>query len=106
MLASTLYVRVVPQDRDRDFMLLAGYEATVIQRTAVQYTTLNNPTRASLNAAIERLRAGNNAADVRDVTAPAIQKRLARIFGEVEAPAPRQPKAPAATTPRGDAAPF
>jgi len=82
MLASTLFVRVVPADKERGYVLLAGYDATVVQRTALQYTTLNDPTRDSLNAAVERMRAGNNAADVRDVTAPNIVKKLAKLFGE------------------------
>ena len=89
MLASTLYVRVIPQDKDRGYMLLAGYEPDIVQRTALQYTTLSNPTRESLNAAIERMRAGNNAACIKDVTAPAILKKLARLFGETPAQAPQ-----------------
>lgn len=88
MLASTLYVRVVPQDKDRGFMLLAGYEPGVVQRTALQYTTLSTPTREALNAAIERMRASNSAAEVKDVTAPNIQKKLAKLFGETPAQAP------------------
>ena len=86
MLASTLYVRVVPQDKDRGFMLLCGYDANVVQRTALQYTTLSTPTRESLNAAIERMRAGNSAKEVKDVTSPNIQKKLAKMFGEVAQP--------------------
>jgi hypothetical protein len=82
MLASTLYVRVVPQDKDRGYMLLAGYDSGVVQRTALQYTTLTAVTRDSLNAAIERLRRDNSAKEVKDCTAPAIQKKLAKLFGE------------------------
>lgn len=104
MLASILYVRVVPQDKNRGFMLLAGYDSSVVQRTAIQYTTLSCVTRDSLNAAIENLRKSNSAKEVKDCTAPAIQKQLAKLFGEV----PTQPtpaakvqtpaQAPAATT--------
>ena len=82
MLASTLFVRVVPQDKDRGYMLLCGYDAGVVQRTALQYTTLSAPTRTSLNAAIARMQADNSAAEVRDVTAPSILKKLAKMFGE------------------------
>lgn len=89
MLASTLFVRVVPADKDRGFMLLAGYDAAVVQRTAIQYTTLTVMTRESLNAAIERMRAANSAKEVKDCTAPAIQKKLARLFGEVAEPPPK-----------------
>jgi methionine aminopeptidase len=88
MLASTLFVRVVPADKNRGYMLLAGYDANIVQRTALQYTTLCDITRSSLNAAIERMRVGNNAANVKDVTAPSIAKKLARMFGEVQTPTP------------------
>ncbi len=89
MIASTLYVRVVPQDRGRDYVLLAGYEPGVVMKTAAQYTTLNSPTRDSVNAAIERMKNVLSAKDVKDVTAPAIQKQLAKLFGEVATkPAP------------------
>jgi len=87
MLASTLFVRVVPQDKDRGYCLLAGYDASVVQRTAIQTMTLSAVTRASLNAAIERMKVANSAAEVRDVTAPAIQKKLAKLFGETASPA-------------------
>ena len=86
MLASTLYVRVVPQDKDRGYMLLAGYEAGVVQRTALSYTTLSNPTREGLTAAVERMRLSHSAKDVKDVTAPAVLKKLAKLFGEVVTP--------------------
>jgi len=88
MLASTLFVRVVPADKDRGFVLLAGYDAAVVQRTALQNTSLSGVTRESLNAAIERLRVANSAAEVRDVTAPAIKKKLAKLFGEYGNAAP------------------
>lgn len=94
MLASTLYVRVVPADKNRGYVLLAGYDSSVVQRTAIQYTTLGDPTRESLTAAIERLRASNSAKEVRDCTAPALQKKLARMFGET----PEQKAVPAAAT--------
>jgi hypothetical protein len=88
MLASTLFVRVVPQDKNRGYVLLAGYDAAVVQRTAIQSTTLSVPTRESLNKAIASLKASNSAAEVRDVTAPAIQKKLAKMFGEYPSNAP------------------
>ena len=104
MLASTLFVRVVPQDKDRGYALLAGYDAGVVQRTALQITTLSAPTRESLNAAIARLKEQNSAAEVRDVTAPAIQKKLAKMFGEYGNAAPSAP--PAGSAPQMPAALF
>ena len=86
MLANTLYVRVVNQDKDRGYMLLAGYDGAVVQRTCLSYTTLQGITRESLNAAIARMKANHNAAEVKDCTAPAIQKKLAKLFGESTRP--------------------
>ena len=94
MLASTLYVRVVPQDKNRGYTVLAGYDDKVVQRTAIQSTTLSIPTRESLNAAIARLKASNSAAEVKDCTAPNIVKQLAKLFGET----PTQAAAPVAAT--------
>ena len=88
MIAGTLYVRVVAQDKDRGYMLLAGFDSAVIQRTAAQYTTLSDPTRATLDAAIARMQKLYSASDVRDVTASAVTKKLAKLFGETGQPAP------------------
>jgi hypothetical protein len=82
MLASTLYVRVVLQDNKKGYMLLAGYDSKVVQRTCIQYTTLTAVTRSSLNEAVERLRKANSAAEVKDCTSPDIQKKLMKLFGE------------------------
>ena len=82
MIASKLYVRVVPQDKDRGYAVLAGYDSKVVQRTAIQVTTLSVPSRQSLNDAIARLKASNSAAEVEDCTAPNIVKQLAKLFGE------------------------
>jgi hypothetical protein len=92
MLSSTLFVRVVPADKDRGYILLAGYDASIVQRTAMAYTTLGDPTRASLNAAIERMGQQHKAAEVKDVTAPSIQKKLAKMFGEVADKPAKAPK--------------
>lgn len=82
MIASTLFVRVVPADKDRGFVLLVGYDAQIVQRTAVQQVSISIATRENLNAAIERVRLNYNAKDVRDITADGIKKKLAKVFGE------------------------
>lgn len=83
MIAGILFVRVVAQDKDRGYMLLAGFDASVVQRTAAQYTTLSDPTRQSLDDAIGRMAKNYRTSEVRDVTAPNIQKKLAKLFGEI-----------------------
>lgn len=82
MIQSTLYVRVVPQDKGRGFMLLAGFESKMVQSTCASYTTLNAMTRSSLDAAIERLRASYGAKEVIDSTPDALKRKLAKMFGE------------------------
>jgi hypothetical protein len=82
MYNGTLFVRVVPQDRDRGYMLLSGFDSKIVQATCREYTTLSAPSREGLNAIIARMLAQSGAADVKDVTAPNIQKKLAVLFGE------------------------
>lgn len=81
-LSSTIYIRVVPQDRDNGFMLLVGYDRAVVQRTAVQYSTISTMTRKYLDETIKRVQDQYSGAKLIDVTAPAITKRLLKIFGE------------------------
>lgn len=83
MIASTIYVRVVPQDKDRGYMLLAGFEPKMVQSTCANYTTLNAVTRESLDAAIERMRVSFGAKDVKDSTPEPLKKKLAKMFGEI-----------------------
>jgi hypothetical protein len=97
MIASTLFVRVVPQDKDRGYMLLAGFDSAVVQRTAAQYTTLSDPTRVSLDAAIKAMQTRFSAADVKDCTAPGIVKKLAKLFGETGQPVNKAIEAEVAT---------
>jgi len=78
----TIYVRVVPQDRDNGYMLLVGYDNAVVQRTAITYSTISTITRAYLEATIQRVRDQYTNAEVKDVTAPGITKRLMKLFGE------------------------
>lgn len=81
-LNSTLYIRVVTQDRDNGFMLLVGYDRVVVQRTALQYSTISTMTRQYLDATIQRVRDEYKTSTLVDVTAPAITKRLQKLFGE------------------------
>jgi hypothetical protein len=82
MKSGTLYVRIVPQDRDRGYMMLVGYDPRVVQSTAMQYYTLNLISRAVINATLERIRASYSASEIRDVTPTGLRKKLAKQFGE------------------------
>lgn len=64
-------------------MLLAGFDTNIVQATCSQYTTLGGITRASLDAAIARMKSMYSASEIRDVTAPAVQRKLAKLFGEI-----------------------
>lgn len=83
MISSTIFVRVVPADRDRGFILLVGYDKQVVQRTAIQQISISVPTRDNLDAALDRVKRNYNASSLFDATAPGIVKRLAKVFGEV-----------------------
>lgn len=84
MISSTIFIRVITQDRDRGFALLVGYDAKLVQSTAIQIITLSVPSRAGLDQAIAYVKRSYNASEVRDVTATGIVKRLKKLFGEIE----------------------
>ena len=79
---STLYIRIVPQDKDRGYQLLVGFDPALVQRTAVQLTTLSVISRASITAAVDAAKQHYNAVEVKDLTAPALLKKLVKLFGE------------------------
>lgn len=89
MKGGKLFARVVPQERDRGYMLLVSWEKPVVQRTAAQLITLGGITRASLDAALEQAKAVHGAGEVEDVTPGGVQGSLKRLFGEVVVRAPK-----------------
>ncbi len=80
--SSTMYIRIVPADRDRGYMLLVSWVKPVIQKTATQITTLSVMTRASLEAAVDSATKSYKPASVVDVTPPGIHAQLRKLFGE------------------------
>ena len=78
----TLFVRVVPQDRGDDYMVLVGYDKPVVQRSAISYSTLNAPTRAGFDTVINTIRNNYRVDDIRDTTASNIVRKLLKAFGE------------------------
>jgi len=82
MISGTLYVRIVPQDKDRGYMMLVGYDPKVVQSTAMQYFTLSAISRDVINSTLQRIRTSYSAAEIKDVTPPALKKKFAKMFGE------------------------
>lgn len=80
MQVGTLYTRVVPQARNRDFVLLAGFEPDLNQKNMVRYITLAAPTSVSLFRAKNEIARMLGAEKVEDVTKPAVRKQLNRLF--------------------------
>jgi hypothetical protein len=80
--SSTMYIRIVPQDRQRGYMLLVSWVKPVIQKTAVQITTLSVLTRTSLDAAIDSVTKSYKPGAVVDVTPIGIHSQLRKLFGE------------------------
>jgi hypothetical protein len=82
-IASTVFVRVTAQDRQRGYQLLAGFDSKIVVATATRVMTLNgNLTRDALNATIAKVAKELNASEVRDVTAAGIQAQLRKLFNE------------------------
>ena len=82
MKGGKLFARVVPQERDRGYMLLVSWEKPIVQRTAAQLITLGGITRASLDDAIAKAKLVHGAGEVEDVTPPGVKGTLRRLFGE------------------------
>lgn len=82
MISSAIFVRIVSADKNRGFIILVGYDAKVVQRTAIQQVSLSIATKANLDAAFARIKTNYNASELRDVTADGIKKRLEKLFAE------------------------
>ena len=80
--SSTMYIRIVPADRSRGYMLLVSWVKPVIQKYAVQVLSLSVLTRESLNATVESVRASYTPGSIVDVTPAGIQSQLRALFGE------------------------
>jgi hypothetical protein len=82
-IASTVFVRVTAQDRQRGYQLLAGFDSKIVVATATRVMTLSGAlTRELLDATIARVAKDLNASEVRDVTASGIQVQLRKLFNE------------------------
>lgn len=84
MLISTLFVRVVPQERGRGWMLLASWEKPVVQRTCAQLLTLQGVTQQMIDGLKEKLKADYRVTEVKDVTDASVLKQLAKEFAKSE----------------------
>lgn len=78
MKSSTLFVRAVPQDRDRGWMLLVSWEKPVIQRTCMQIISMSAVTQTSYEKLKQKVFADYNAEAMMDVTPPAIARKMAK----------------------------
>jgi len=76
MQVGTLFTRVIPQARNRGFMLIAGFEAALSQKTMVRYVTLSSLANEAISKAMEEVTAMLGAKEVQDVTKADVLKRI------------------------------
>lgn len=88
MFGTPLYVRVVPQERGRGWMLLVSWEKPVVQRTCTQLMTMSGVTRESYERQKQQVMAYYNVKSVEDVTPDNVKKQLEKEFAAQEAAAP------------------
>lgn len=81
MQVGTLFTRVIPQARNRGFMLLAGFDAALSQKTMVRYVTLSSLQRTAIDAALAEVTKMLGAKEVQDVTKADIQKKIDKANG-------------------------
>ena len=84
--SSTMYIRIVPADRDRGYVLLVSWVKPVVQKTATQISSLSDLSRDSLDAAIARATSSYKPGNVVDVTPPGIHAQLRKLFNESKTP--------------------
>ena len=77
----TIYSRIIPADKNRGYVFLLSWEKPVVQRTAVQVSSLSVPGRKSLERLLS-LGDQSIKANVVDTTAPGMMKKLEKLFGE------------------------
>ena len=80
MIASTLYTRVVPQDRGRGWILLVSWEKPVVQATCAQLLTMGAVTQKSMDELLLRVKLDHRASKMEDVTSGGIMRRLLKQF--------------------------
>ncbi len=84
MQVGKLFIRVIPQARNRGFMLIAGFDPAVNQTTMVRYVTLQGITQAILDKAQKEITQMLGAKEVVDVTKDDVYKKLIRLFERQE----------------------
>ncbi len=80
MQVGKLFIRVIPQARNRGWMLVAGFDSAVNQTTMVRYVTLQGITQAVLDKGIKEITAMTGAKEVVDVTKDDVYKKLTALF--------------------------
>lgn len=80
----TLYTRIVPQDKNRGYVMMASWSKPVNQRTCDQMTTLGAISREYVNQVTENLREHFGADEVVDTTDESLRRKLAKQFGELD----------------------
>ena len=80
-----LFIRVVPQDRERGYMLLASWSKPVVQRTCDRMISLSTINQAELDNWSIKLKQEFCAAEVEDVTDSGLQRKLKKMFEVKEA---------------------
>ena len=80
MQVGTLFTRIIPQARNRGFMLIAGFDAALSQKTMVRYITLADVTSMALHKAEQEIAKMLGAEKTEDVTKPDVVKKLNKLF--------------------------
>jgi len=84
MKVGTLFTRVIPQARNRGWMMIAGFDPAVNQKTMVRYVTLGNITEELLAKAQAEISKMLGAEKTEDVTKGDVAKKLQNIMERQE----------------------
>jgi hypothetical protein len=77
-----IYIRVIEQDMQRGYMMLAGFDSKVNRSTAARIISLTAISRESLAKMLEEVKLFYVGAVLKDATEASISRKLQRMFGE------------------------
>ena len=81
-----MYVRIVPQDKERGYVMLVSWSKPVVQRTCEQMSTMGGIiTRKAIDNNLERFKKDYSASEVIDLTDEGLKKKFAKLFDQVDA---------------------
>jgi hypothetical protein len=77
-----IYIRIIEQDMQRGYMMLAGFDSKLNRSSAARIISLTAVSRESLTKMLNEMKLFYVGAILKDATESSIARKLQRMFGE------------------------